>query len=75
MSETPNFRPRVIEPMLADGSIGVGVELEFHEDIPGLTGDTIMVYLKRGTSYEQAQELVSQIHRLGVKVSVSNPRS
>ena len=74
MDEKPNFRARVIEPMLADSSIGVGVELEFHEDIPGLSGDTIMLYLRKGTTIEQARDLMRHIDDLGVKVKVSNPR-
>ena len=71
MDETPNFRARVIEPMLADGSVGVGVEFEFHETIPGLTGDTVALHLRKGTTIEQAQELVRHLHDLGVRVRVS----
>ena len=73
MDEKPNFRPRVIEPMLADESIGVGVELEFDEKIPGLSGDTVMLYLRKGTTIDQARDLVRHISDLGVKVKVSNP--
>ena len=74
MDEKPNFSPRVFEPMLADRSIGVGVELEFHEPIPGLSGDTMLLYLRKGTTIEQARDLMRHIGDLGVKVKVSNPR-
>lgn len=73
MDERPNFRPRVIEPMLADGTVGVDIELEFHEKIPGLSGDTVMLYLCKGTTIERAQAVVGQLHDLGVKVKGSNP--
>lgn len=69
MKNKPNFRPRVVEftaPRL-------GVELEFHENIPGLNGDTFMIHLADGSTMEQAEELVRLLHDLGEKAAVTNP--
>ncbi len=74
MDEKPNFRPKVFEPALPGGGSGFGVELEFHERIPGLNGDTVLLYLGVGSTKEQADELVAGLHDLCVKVAVSNPR-
>lgn len=68
-----NFRPRVIEPPRGKG-YGFAVELEFHEKIKGLTGDTVVIDLQEGTTVKQADELVSMLAKLGEKVRISNPK-
>jgi hypothetical protein len=68
-----NFRPRVTEPPRGNG-YGFAVELEFHEKIKGLNGDTVVIDLQEGATMKQADELVSLLARLGERVRVSNPK-
>lgn len=69
MTHKRNFRARVIEPATREGT-GVAIELEFHEIIPGLSGDTIVVYLQDDVSVESAAVFVRELNRLGRKVKV-----
>ncbi len=68
MPDKPNFRPRVVEARL-------GVELEFHEDIPGLKGDTVVIFLQPEATFEQAKQLCGLLHDLGSQVTITNPKS
>lgn len=76
MTKKQNFRPRVIEPANANAPSGVGVavELEFHESVPGLHGDSIVLHLKDDASMEQAERLRDLLAQFVVKVVLSNPK-
>ncbi|MFE0758749.1 hypothetical protein ACFW16_32630 [Inquilinus sp. NPDC058860] len=69
-----NFRPRIVEPPITNDKYGVGVELEFHEQIPGLSGDTLLLYCNDDTTMEQAVALKNLLASLVEKIAVSNPR-
>lgn len=76
MKKQPNFRPRVIEPANdgAPGSVGVGVELEMSGVVPGLHGDTVLLYMTDDSTMEQAEQLRNLLHQVVVKIAVSNPK-
>ena len=69
-----NFRPRLIEPLLPSGESGFGVEIEFHEDVQGMNGDTIMIYLDEKTTMEDAEKLIRMLDQFGTSVKISNPK-
>ena len=71
MGDKPNFRPRIVEP----ASDHVGVELEFHESIPGLKGDTVIIWLKPGATFRQAEQLRNLIGDLGSRVQITKMRT
>lgn len=64
-----NFRPRVTEPQIRPGVIGVGIEFELYERIKGIDGNSIVIYLEEGTSMDQAEELCRTIGQLGVSIA------
>ena len=70
----PNFRPRIIEPLLASGKSGLGVEIEFHEEVPGLNGDTVLIYLDEKTTMEDAEKIRDMLAEFGTAVKISNPK-
>jgi len=68
MSKERNFRPHLVEaPRL-------GVELEFHEKISGLNGDTIIIYLNENATVETADTLIELLARFGSDIKISNSR-
>lgn len=76
MDRKSNFRPRIIEPAnsFAPNGIGVGVELEFCEDIPGIRGDTLLLFLRDDADMDQAENLRNLLSDLVLAVKVSNPK-
>jgi len=68
MSEKSNFRPRVVE------APSLGVELEFHEQVRGLGGDTAIIYLRAGATMRQAEQLRDMIRSLGWTFTITNPK-
>ena len=74
MLDAPNFRPKVFEPLLPSGESGFGIEIEFHEDVRGLNGDTIMIYLNEKTSIADAKKIVDLLDQFGTMVKISNPK-
>jgi hypothetical protein len=73
MSKDRNFRPRIVEPLLANGESGFGIEFEFYEAVPGLNGDTIVIHLEAETSLESAEALLADISKLGSRLKITNP--
>lgn len=74
MANNRNFRARVIEPPIRDDKTGVGVEIELHENVAGLNGDTLIIHLGDETTFEEASSLASKLNGLGQKIGISNPR-
>ena len=66
MKAQRNFVATVKEP-----AGGFAVELEFHEEIAGITNDTVMIYLKDGSTIEDAENLKSVLNNYGAKVATS----
>ena len=74
MSNRPNFRPRVIEPLLSSGTPGFGVEIEFHTQVPGLNGDAIAIYLNEEATMENAETIRDLLAQFGSSINVTNPK-
>lgn len=47
------------------------IEIEFHEKIPGLSGDTIAIELNSGTEEEQASAVVQSLNKHGVRLHIA----
>jgi len=65
MSKTRNFVATVKEPVG-----GFAVQLEFHEEIEGISGDTIVIHLKDGTSLDTARSVANTLNTHGQQVIV-----
>ena len=74
MLDKRNFRPRLIEPLLPSGASGFGVEIEFHEHIPGLKGDTIAIYLTEEATLENAETIIDMLAQFGFSIKITNPK-
>lgn len=68
--QSRNFGVSVVQP---GGK--VAVEIEFHEKVHGLSGDTLWLSLEEGTSVEDAEALRALLERLGHRITVTNVRS
>jgi hypothetical protein len=73
MTSQPNFQPSVREPLIRGDITGVAVELEFDGAVPGLAGDTIMLYCRDDATIEQARMLRDLLKKIVIEVKVTNP--
>jgi hypothetical protein len=68
-TKTPsNFRPRIIEPAV-NGGVGLAVELEFYEAVPGVANSSITLYCRDTVTMEQAEALREMLGAVVYKVS------
>ncbi len=70
MADNRTFRVRVIEPV-SNNLAGLAVEFEFHEKVPGLDRDTIVIDLRSGATMDEAEALVRDLNALGARVRLS----
>ena len=70
MSKERTFRARVVEPV-TDDIAGLAVEFEFHEKVPGLDRDTIVIDLRGGATMDEAEALVRDLNALGTQIRLS----
>ncbi|WP_155868098.1 hypothetical protein [Achromobacter xylosoxidans] len=68
-----NFVVTIAEPLRRDavGGVGVALEFEFHEEIPGISGDTILLHLSPEVDMATAEELARRLNRAGEKIQVT----
>lgn len=65
-----NFVVAMNEPLLKGGESGFALEFNFHEKIPGLEGDILVIFLADETTQEEAEDLCRTLNRLGTKVRI-----
>ncbi|WP_070252250.1 hypothetical protein [Duganella phyllosphaerae] len=70
-----NFVATVIEPAndKAPLGVGVGVELQFNEEIEGFSRDTLLMFLADDATMDDAESLARLLNSSVVKVKASNP--
>ena len=66
MTEQRDFVATVKEPVG-----GFAVELEFHENIAGLTADTVTIFLRDGSTLDDAKRVADTLNSHGSKVATS----
>ena len=73
MSDSACFKPRVIEPVLADRPEGLGlaVELWLARPIDGIAGRALRIHLRSGARMAQAETLRDLLHAWGTNIEVS----
>ena len=73
MSDSPCFRPRVIEPVVdkEPEGLGLAVELWLAQPIDGIAGRAVQIHLRSGAKMEQAESLRDLLHAWGARIVVS----
>lgn len=73
MSDSACFKPRVIEPVLADQPEGLGlaVELWLARPIDGIAGRALRIHLRSNARMAQAEALRDLLHAWGTDIVVS----
>lgn len=73
MSQRACFKPRVIEPVVADRPEGLGlaVELWLARPVDGIAGHALQIHLRGDTQMAQAEALRDLLHQLGMDIVVS----
>jgi hypothetical protein len=74
MTTKPNFCPCLKEPLLPNGESGFAIEIEFHEQISGLKGDTIFIYLTEEATLENATDLIGMLKEFCSSIKITNPK-
>ena len=67
-----NFVAGLNEPPIGNDKYGFAVEFEFHENVSGISGDTIVLYLNDDTTKDQADNLIRTLNQLGTAIRVTN---
>lgn len=74
MTTKRNFRPCLKEPLLPNGESGFAIEIEFHEQISGLKGDTIIIYLTEEATLNNARDLIGMMNEFCSSIKITNPK-
>ena len=74
MTTKRNFCPCLKEPLLPNGESGFAIEIEFYEQISGLKGDTIIIYLTEEATLENAKYLISMMKEFCSSIKITNPK-